>query len=130
MEAKKYTTVDEYHKQFSGVVRIALDDLRTTIKKAAPHAAEVISYNMPAFRQGSVLVYYAANKEHIGFYPTSSPIVVFKDELKNYKTSKGAIQFPLDKPIPKTLVKKIVKFRLNEVNQKTKAQKLNSYIPL
>ena len=69
---------------------------------------------MPAFKFHGVLVYYAAHKQHIGFYPTASPMRVFKKELADYKTSKGAIQFPIEKPIPTALVKKIVKFRMNE----------------
>jgi uncharacterized protein YdhG (YjbR/CyaY superfamily) len=88
--------------------------LRKTIKEAAPQAEELISYNIPAFKQNGVLVYYAAYKNHIGFYPTSSPMKVFKKELANYKTSKGAIQFPIEKAIPKTLVSRIVKYRVKE----------------
>ncbi|HVY75556.1 MAG TPA: DUF1801 domain-containing protein, partial [Puia sp.] len=88
--------------------------LRQTIKQAAPKATETISYRMPAFRQNKVLVYYAVHKEHIGFYPTSDPIVHFRQELEQYNTSKGAIQFPIDKPLPLALIKKIVKFRLEE----------------
>lgn len=93
-------------------------ELRTAIMQAAPKAAEVISYNMPAYRQHGVLVYWAVAKQHIGFYPTSKPIEVFAEELTKYKTSKGAIQFPLDKPIPKTLVKKIVKYRMQQDAEK------------
>lgn len=81
---------------------------------------------MPAFRQNKVLVYFAAAKNHIGFYPTSKPIVVFKDELKKYKTSKGAIQFPMDEKIPLGLVTKIVKYRVNEdaKNMSMKSEKV------
>jgi uncharacterized protein YdhG (YjbR/CyaY superfamily) len=114
MESKKFTTIEEYHAAFPEETRVILESLRQTIKQAAPKAVEVISYNMPAFKQNMVLVYYAAYKEHIGFYPTASPIKVFAEELAKYKTSKGAIQFPIDKPIPKTLVKNIVKYRVAE----------------
>lgn len=107
----------------SGKAKTLAEELRATIKQAAPKAEEVISYNMPAYKQDGVLVYYAVNQKHIGFYPTSSPIEVFKEELKDYVTSKGAIQFPMEKSIPKTLVKKIVKFRLNENLEKAKAKK-------
>ena len=80
----------------------------------------MISYNMPAFKLHGVLVYYAAYKSHIGFYPTASPMKAFKEELADYKTSKGAIQFPIEKAIPTNLVKKIVKFRINENLEKAR----------
>jgi len=84
------------------------------MREAAPEAVEVISYQMPAFKLNGILVYFAAFKNHIGFYPTSSGIEQFKKELSPYKWSKGAVQFPLDKPIPFALVKKIVIFRVKE----------------
>ena len=116
--SKKFTTIDEYHETFPEDIQIMLQKLRQTIKQAAPQTTEMISYNMPAFRLNKVLVYYAVNKEHIGFYPTPSPIVFFKDLLMNYSTSKGAIQFPLDKPLPTVLIKKIVRFRVREDMEK------------
>jgi len=112
--SKKFKNVEEYIAAFPKTTQTLLQDLRQTISQAAPRAEEVISYNMPAFKQHGVLVYFAAYEKHIGFYPTSSPISVFKKELEGYKTSKGAIQFPIEKSIPKTLVKKIVTFRLKE----------------
>lgn len=118
MDARKYTTVDEYIASFPPDVQALLNEMRTLVTQAAPKATEVISYNMPAIKQNSVLVYYAAAKEHIGFYPTASPIIAFADALGKYKTSKGAIQFPTDKPIPKKLVKDIVKYRLAEDAEK------------
>jgi len=114
MISKKFKSIEEYHSVFPENVRAILEKLRVTIKQAAPKAEEVISYNMPAFEQNGMLVYYAAYKKHIGFYPTSSPIRVYKEELKDFKTSKGAIQLPVEKTIPVTLIKKIVKFRVNE----------------
>ena len=120
----KFKTIDDYHQQFDGVALKRLNEIRKAIKTTAFGAEEVISYNMPAFRKKNVLVYYAAAKEHIGFYPTSNPIKVFQDELTDYKTSKGAIQFPLDKSIPATLIKKIVRFRLLEVAAKAKSKKV------
>ena len=119
----KFKTIDEYHSNFPADVRQRLDQLRKVIRSAAPGAEEVISYNMPAFRQKAVLVYYAASKEHIGFYPTPNPIKLFQNELTKFKTSKGTIQFPLDKSIPVALVKKIVKFRLLEDAEKAKPKK-------
>jgi uncharacterized protein YdhG (YjbR/CyaY superfamily) len=120
----KFNTIDDYHAAFSPQIRDLLDDIRKIIRQAAPAAKEVISYNMPAFKQHSVLVYYAGNKEHIGFYPTPSAIQEFKDELKSYKTSKGAIQFPLDRPIPAALVKKITKFRMAEDEEQARVKAL------
>lgn len=119
--ATKYTSIDEYHNSFPEDIRVLLDKMRAIIKQAAPKAQEVISYGMPAFRLHHVLVWYAANKKHIGFYPSSSPIQVFAEELKGYTTSKGAIQFPFDKPIPTALVKKIVKYRIQQDNEKAGA---------
>lgn len=119
----KFTSIDEYHAMFPEEVRLLLDEMRETIRKAAPAAKEVISYNMPAFKMDGVLVYYAGYKSHIGFYPTPKPINVFKEDLKNYKTSKGAIQFDLEGGIPKALVKKIVKYRIEEDTAKALIKK-------
>lgn len=119
----KFKTVDEYLSAFPATTQKLLQEVRQAIKKAAPKAEEMISYNMPAFKFHGALVYYAAYKNHIGFYPTSSGIRVFKEELKNYKTSKGAIQFPVDKPIPLNLISRIVKFRAKENLEKEMAKK-------
>jgi uncharacterized protein YdhG (YjbR/CyaY superfamily) len=124
---RKFKTVDEYLSTQPKNIRDLLEGLRKTIKQTAPQAEEVISYNMPAFKLNGMLVWYAASKGHIGFYPTGSPIQVFKDELADYKTSKGAIQFPIEKGIPTTLVKKIVKFRVKENLEKAKAKGKKSY---
>ena len=111
----KFTTVDQYIKSFPASMQALLKEIRGVIREAAPKAEEAISYNMPAFKLDGSLVYYAANKEHIGFYPgNSTTTTLFKDELTAYNTSKGAIQFPIDKPIPHKLVKKIVKYRIQE----------------
>lgn len=110
----KFKSIDEYHATFPANVQKLLTQLCKAIQQAAPQATETISYNMPAFKFHRNLVYYAAYKKHIGFYPSTRPLIVFKDELSAYKTSKGAIQFPLDKALPIALIKKIVKFRLNE----------------
>lgn len=122
----RFSTVDEYISSFAGRTKLLLEEMRAVIRQAAPAAEEVISYNMPAFKQHGVLVYFAGYDRHIGFYPTGSPVQVFKEELAAYKTSKGAIQFPLDKSIPEALVKKIVKFRIAEDTEKANAKKKKS----
>ena len=110
----KQNTIDEYIKDFPKEIQIKLEQIRTTIKKAAPDANEVISYQMPAFKLNSVLVYFAAFKDHISFFPTSNPIKFFAEELAEYETSKGTIKFPLNKKIPLGLISKITKFRFKE----------------
>ena len=115
-------SIDEYLEALPENARNAIKKLRKTIKSAAPKAEEVISYQMPAFRFHGILVYFAAHKNHIGFYPTSSGIAAFKKELSDYEGSKGTVKFPIDKPIPLVLIGKIVKFRVNENLRKAKAK--------
>ena len=115
----KFKTVDEYFSTLTANKKDLLQEVRKTIKDAAPQAKELISYNMPAFKLNGILVYYAAQKDHVGFYPTSSPIEEFINELAPYKWSKGAIQFPIDKPMPFDLISKIVKFRVRADMEKT-----------
>ncbi|MBK8847446.1 MAG: DUF1801 domain-containing protein [Bacteroidetes bacterium] len=112
MEKLKINTVDEYIAQMPESQKFMLESIRSIIKSAAPMATEVISYQMPAYKLHTVLVYFASNKNHVGFYPTNKPIEIFKEQLKNYKTSKGAIQFPLNQKLPVTLIKKIVAYRI------------------
>lgn len=114
MPRKKFKTIDDYLSAWPKSVRDKLVTLRKAIKQAAPQAEEAISYNIPAFKLNGMLVWYAAFGKHIGFYPRTSAMAKFRRELVRYKTSKGAIQFPLEKPIPVSLVKKIVKFRVRE----------------
>jgi uncharacterized protein YdhG (YjbR/CyaY superfamily) len=115
MESKrKIKTVDEYIASFPKNVQSILQELRQVIRETAPEAEEVISYNMPAFKQDGILVWYAAFKNHIGFFPKMAAIEAFKKELSSYEVSKGTIRFPLDKPIPFDLVRKIVKYRVKE----------------
>jgi uncharacterized protein YdhG (YjbR/CyaY superfamily) len=109
-----FQSIDEYHSTFPSPVRKLLDELRSIIQKTAPKAKETISYNMPTFKGIKNLVHYAGYKNHIGFYPTPSPINHYKDELKKFKFSKGAIQFPLDQKLPKALIQKMVRFRIQE----------------
>ena len=118
-----YKTIDEYIKTFPKDIQIILEEMRQTIKENAPEAIETISYQMPTFKlNGKNLVHFAAFKEHVGFYPTPSGIESFEKELAPYRTGKGTLQFPLDKPIPFELVKKVVIFRVKE-NLKKKRQK-------
>lgn len=105
---------DDYIAAQPTEVQPLLARMREIIRKAAPGAVEVISYGMPAIKGYRVLVYFAAAKEHIGFYPTGSGIEAFKDQFGTYKWSKGAVQFPLDKPLPEKLIAQMVKFRLAE----------------
>jgi uncharacterized protein YdhG (YjbR/CyaY superfamily) len=122
METSKTTfkNIDDYIALFPKETQSLLQQIRATIKKAAPEAVEKISYQMPTFFLNGNLVYFAAFKNHIGFYPVPTGIEKFKKELSGYKTSKGAVQFPLDKPLPLELITKIVKFRVAENLKKAK----------
>ena len=123
MGRTKIYDIDKYISGFTKNKQKLLKHLRDIIRMAAPQAQEVISYGMPAFRQNGMLVYFAAWKNHIGFYPTSSAIKTFKKDLSNFEVSKGTVQFPLDKPIPKGLVTKIVKFKVKENMEKRTKKK-------
>ncbi len=108
-------TVDQYISSFPKDVQAILRKIRTTVKKAAPGAKEGISYQMPTYKlNGKNLVHFAAWKHHIGFYPTPSGTKQFKKELSLYKAAKGSVQFPFTQPIPYTLIRKIVEFRVKE----------------
>lgn len=113
METAK-NTINDYISSFPSEIQELLEEIRLTIKKAAPEATEKISYAMPTFYLHGNLVHFAAYKNHIGFYPAPSGLKAFPTEISNYKNSKGAVQFPLDKPIPFDLITKIVKYRVNE----------------
>jgi uncharacterized protein YdhG (YjbR/CyaY superfamily) len=125
----KFKTVDEYLSTFPNATQLKLQQVRAIIKKYAPLAKELISYNMPAFSYNGILVYYAGYKNHVGFYPTASGIAAFKKELTSYEWAKGSVQFPLDKPIPEGLIGKIVKFRVkeNEKRLELKGKKTNTH---
>ena len=118
MKTQKSRTINEYIATFPKEVQLILESLHKQIRKYAPQAEERISYNMPAFFQNGVLVYFAAYKSHIGFYPTANGIKKFEYKLRDYKYSKGTIQFPIDQPLPEKLIADIVKFRVNENNNK------------
>ena len=111
---KVFKSIDEYISTFPANVQIILEELRRAIRDAAPQAQEAISYQMPAFKLNGNLVWFAAFKNHIGFYPTSSGIEAFKERLAAYETSKGTVKFPINEPIPFDLIKEIVKFRVKE----------------
>jgi len=117
---KGYATIDEYLATVPKKVQGILQELRQAIREAAPEAREAISWQMPTFKLNGNLVHFAAHKNHIGFYPAPSAIEAFKEELSAYKTSKGAVQFPLDEPLPFDLVKKMVRFRVKENLRKNK----------
>jgi len=110
----QFKTIDEYIASFPKNVQDILKKLRRVIKESAPMAEETISYRMPAFKLNGYLVFFAAFKNHIGFYPTPSAIIAFKKELSPYKQAKGSVQFPIDKPVPFDIVKKIVNYRVKE----------------
>lgn len=111
---KSYQTIDEYISLFSPEVQKILQELRSVIKEAAPDAQVKISWQMPTFFLHGNLVHFAAQKKHIGLYPGASGIENFKHQFAEYKYSKGAVQFPIHKPIPFELVREIVKFRVKE----------------
>ncbi|MBX3163811.1 MAG: DUF1801 domain-containing protein [Bacteroidetes bacterium] len=118
MEAN-FSNVDEYINSFPETIQVILEKVRATIKKKAPEAAESISYGMPAYKSnGRALVYFAAYKNHIGFYATPSGHEEFAGELSKYKQGKGSVQFPIDKKIPYFLIGRIVAFRVKENNVK------------
>lgn len=111
---KTFKTIDEYIALFSKDVQNILKALRKAIKDVAPQAEEAIRYQIPTYKLNGNLVHFAAFKDHISFFPTSSGVEAFKEKLNSYKTSKGTIRFPLDEPIPFDLVKEIVRFRVKE----------------
>ncbi len=116
MDSKKagYESIDAYVASFPDDIQSILQALRESIKSAAPDAQEKISYQMPTFALKGNLVHFAAYRNHIGFYPAPSGIEAFKDELASYKSSKGAVQFPINEPLPLELINRIVEFRVAE----------------
>jgi uncharacterized protein YdhG (YjbR/CyaY superfamily) len=115
MVMKKFENVNAYIHAAPKESQKLLKELRALIKKAAPKAVESISYGMPGYKlNGKPLVYFGGYKTHIGFYPTPSGLITFQKELSSYKTGKGTAQFPLDKPLPKKLIREIVQFRIKE----------------
>ena len=127
MESSKagYRSIGEYIAGFPADTQALLETVRATIKAAAPGAEERISYQMPAFALHGNLVYFAALKNYIGFYPTGSGIEAFKDELSAYEVTKGSVKFPVSQPLPLDLIRRIVQFRVtqNLDNAAAKARK-------
>ncbi|MDB5252774.1 MAG: hypothetical protein JWP27_1943 [Flaviaesturariibacter sp.] len=111
MASQRFENVDMYIAAFPAATQARLKSLRRAIRAAAPKAEEVISYNMPAYKYKGVLAYFAAYAAHVGFYPTAAPLVAFAPELTSFVTSKGTVRFPLDRPIPQALVKRMVRFQ-------------------
>ena len=117
-KAKPAKDIDEYIAGFPDDVRAILDKVRATISKAAPDAKEVISYQMPAFKQHGILVYFAAWKHHVGFYPPISGDKAIEKAVARYAGPKGNLQFPLDQPMPYALIERIVKLRVKQDSAK------------
>ncbi|HKV05923.1 MAG TPA: DUF1801 domain-containing protein [Candidatus Acidoferrales bacterium] len=114
MSRKSPKSVDDYVARYPRSVQRLLRQLRLAIRNAAPGANEIISYGIPSFALNGILVWFAAFRNHIGFYPRAAAVAAFRKELSRYKTAKGSVQFPLDKPLPLALVRRIVKFRVKE----------------
>jgi uncharacterized protein YdhG (YjbR/CyaY superfamily) len=125
MEQNKFSNVDEYILQFPVEVQEILQALRKLVKDTVPEAEEKISYQMPTYYLNGNLVHFAAYKKHIGFYPTPTGIAAFKDELSIYKGAKGSVQFPIDKPVPLDLIRRILEFRVGENKDKIVKKKLS-----
>ncbi len=119
MMAATFTNIDEYIAQFDASKQRLLQELRELIRQAAPEATETISYQMPTFRYHGNLIHFALFKNHLGIYPGSGAIGAFEDALKDYKTSKGAVQIPFDKKLPKKVIQGLVKFNLDQLRDKT-----------
>jgi len=116
MNTKAPSNIDDYISLQAPEMQPLLKKVRETILDAAPGAEEYISYMMPSFRyNGKILVYFAAHKNHLGFYATPSGNIAFSEELKDYKSSKGAVQFPLERPIPYDLIRRMVQYKLEEI---------------
>ena len=115
-------TVDAYIAQYPEAVQVLLQTVRQTIREAAPHAQERIAYGIPTYFDGENVIHFGAAKHHIGLYPTSSGVEAFADRLTGYRTSRGAIQFPLNQPIPYALIREITLFRVQEAAAHQAAQ--------
>lgn len=115
--------IDEYISDFPENIQLILEQIRETIKRTAPEAEETIKYGMPTFMLNGNLVYFAAFKNHIGFYPIPTGIEAFKEQFSQYKTGKGSVQFLLEQPMPLDLIAQVVKFRVEQNLGKPKKKK-------
>ena len=124
MKSTSVNTIDEYIRTFPFAKRSLLIQLHSAIKNAVPDAEEIISYNMPAFKiHKRILVYFACQTNHVGFYPGAGAVMHFQKQLVKYETSKGSIRFPLDEPLPLSLITRIVKFRVQQNELKLRLKK-------
>jgi len=114
MQAKKSNDIDDYISTFPEGVRSKLAKFREIVRSEAPEADEKLAYGIPTFTLNGNLVHFAGYEGHIGFYPTPSAMKEFKNEMRAYKMSKGAVQFPLDEPLPEDLIRRMVRFRVEE----------------
>ena len=121
---RPFETIDEYIGMFPEDVQRILNELRQTIREAAPAAQETINYQIPTFTLNGNLVHFAAFENHVGFYPTPSGMEAFKKELSGYKAAKGSVQFPIHEPLPLPLIRRIVEFRVKE-NLEKKLKKMS-----
>lgn len=119
MKIHTFESIDDYIEAFPNDIQIILNEIRKTVREAAPEAIESINYGIPTFKLAGNLVHFAAYKNHIGFYPAPSGMKEFKKEVATYKTGKGTMQFPLDKPIPYELISAMVQFRVEENKEKS-----------
>ncbi len=120
MTTDKPATIDEYIANFPADIQKILQDVREAIHSEAPDAGEKIGYGIPTFTLNGNLIHFAAFKNHIGLYPTPNGLEEFKEELSGYKGAKGSVQFPLDKPMPLDLIKRITRFRVQKMLAKPK----------
>ncbi len=116
----KVSNIDDYISKFPKQTKDILEEIRTIVNVMVPDAEEFISYGIPTFRlNGKNLVHFAGYEHHIGFYPTSTGIDAFRSEISKFKHAKGSVQFPLDDPIPYELIRKMVRFRIEEIISNT-----------
>jgi uncharacterized protein YdhG (YjbR/CyaY superfamily) len=122
---RRFKDIDEYIAAQPTDVQTHLEGMRSAIREAAPEAEETISYAIPTFKLHGYLVHFGAFKDHVSFFPTSSGVSAFKKELTQYKTAPGTIQFPLDRPVPYDLVRRIILFRVKENSAPRKRARQN-----